>query len=283
MLLILLTQLVNKMTAFYGILALLTSYPLSPLQLSMYIYSLAMLALTLYLIPGVRKQDPWAALVFAQTYALDTAINAVYTAAFSTAWFAVVAAHDAQPPAAPSSAAFNASTAADVLAAQDAVAAGAAAGARAAAPGFVQGILSAGSLMSLVIVVAIEALRVYAVFVALAYARAVLRRHVLAQGSGGAGAAGYAPYAAGSADLADDPFAADKDEGRGWRGALARTLVGFGRVYWLGRDDSDDEVWMRQLGGKFRKSDEQAGGTTERERRRRSGTDPPKPALSVVS
>jgi hypothetical protein len=87
-LLILLTQLVNKVTAVYGILALLTAYPLSPLQLSMYVYSLALLAATLYLIAGVRKQEPWAALAFAQTYALDTLINGVYTAAFSAAWLA---------------------------------------------------------------------------------------------------------------------------------------------------------------------------------------------------
>jgi len=260
MLLILLTQLVNKVTAFYGILALLTAYPLSPLQLSMYIYSLAMLALTLYLVPGVRKQDPWAALVFAQSYAADALINAVYTGAFSSAWFAAVAAADAAHA--------HSNATAPVLAAHDA----------SAAPGFVQAVLAPGALMSLAIVVAIEALRVYAVFVALAYARAVLRRHVVA-----AGGAAYAPYAGGSADLAEDPFAVGKEDGAGWRGAVGRALVAVGRSYWLGRDDDDDGLWMRQLGGKFRKSDEQAGGTGERERRRRSGTDPPKPAPDVVS
>jgi len=262
LLLILLTQLVNKVTAFYGILALLTAYPLSPLQLSMYIYSLALLALTLYLVPGVRKQDPWAALVFAQSYALDTAINAAYTAAFSSAWFGAVAAADAAGAHPASPLAANATT-------------------TTTAPGFVAAVLAPGALMSLAIVLALEGLRVYAALVALAYARAVLRRHVSGAGSGGGG--GFAPYAGGSAELAEDPFAVGRAEGSGWRGAVGRALVGVGRRYWLGRDDEeDDQRWVRQLGGKFRKSGEQAG-TGERERRRRSGTDPPKPALDVVS
>lgn len=294
LLLILLTQLINKLTAFYGILALLTSYPLSPLQLSMYIYSLLVLALTLYLLPGVRKQDPWCVLVFAQTYTFDTIVNAVYTAAFSIAWFAVVASHDAQQSSSSGSGNLAADTIAStsgftspqagnishvaVLAApvpglkpgQEAVALG--------QPGFVAGVLSSGSLMSLAIILFFEGLRAYAVFVSMSYARQILRRHI-ATSSGYS----YTPYSAGTAEMAEDPFAVGREEGKGWRGKIGRLLVGIGREYWLGRDESDDdEVWLRSVGGKFRRSSEQGGGVSERERRRRSGTDPPKPGAGVL-
>lgn len=142
-------------------------------------------------------------------------------------------------------------------------------------PGFVQGLLSSGSIMSLFIIVSFEALRVYAVFVAMSYARQILRRHI-------ASSAGYTPYSAGTSELAEDPFAVGREEGKGWRGKIGRVMVAVGKEYWLGREESEDDVWMRSMGGKFRKSGEQAG-TTERERRRRSGTDPPKPALGVVA
>jgi hypothetical protein len=261
----------------------------------MYIYSLFALALTLYLIPGVRKQDPWSCLVFAQTYALDTVINAAYTAAFSIAWFTVVANHDAQPREGSASDTISstsgftspqagnishveviAAPAAGLKPGQDAVAIG--------RPGFVAGVLSSGSLMSLAIVLFFEALRVYAVFVAMSYARQILRRHI-ATTSGASHGNGYMPYSAGTADMAEDPFAVGREEGKGWRGKIGRRLVSVGREYWLGRDENDDnEVWLRSMGGKFRKSGEQlAAGVSERERRRRSGTDPPKPGPGVVA
>lgn len=235
----------------------------------MYIYSLFILALTLYLIPGVRKQDPWSLLAFAQTYALDTLINAFYTLAFALSWFAVVATHDAQSASSSAPQAGNVSSvtvvavpAPGLKTGQDAIALG--------KPGFVQGVLSSGGIMSLFIIVSFEALRVYAAFVALSYARQVLRRHV-------ATSAGYAPYGAGTAEIAGDPFVVE----RGWKGKIGRVMVAVGREYWLGREESEDEEWMRSVGGKFRKSGE--GGPTERERRRRSGTDPPKPAPGAVA
>ncbi len=42
--LITLSLLVNKLAGFYGILALLTGYELSPFQLTMYVYSVLALA-----------------------------------------------------------------------------------------------------------------------------------------------------------------------------------------------------------------------------------------------
>jgi len=289
-LLIVLTQLINKVTAFYGILALATSYPLSPLQLSMYIYSLIALLLTLYLLPGVRKQDPWSCLAFAQTYVVDTLVNGVYTLLFAVAWFAVVADHDAQrlnpvsgiatetidkttgstsPQPNISYVEVIAAPAAGLKPGQEAVAIG--------RPGFASAVLSSGSLMSLFIVCSFEALRVYALFVCMSYARQVLRQHIAVTASHS-----YTPYSAGTADMAEDPFAVGREEGKGWRGTIGRAMVGVGKEYWLGREEMDDEVWMTSVGRKFRKSGEKRNGTMERERRRRSGTDPPKPAPGVA-
>ena len=282
-----LTQLINKVTAFYGILALATSYPLSPLQLSMYIYSLIALVLTIYLLPGVRKQDPWSCLAFAQTYVVDTLVNGVYTLLFALAWFAVVADHDAQrlnpiggistetidKTSGSTSPQHNVSRVEVVTAGlkpgQDAVAIG--------RPGFASAMFSSGSLMSLFIVCSFEALRVYALFVCMSYARQVLRQHIAVTASHS-----YVPYSAGTADMAEDPFAAGREEGKGWRGTIGRAMVSLGREYWLGREETDDEVWMTSMGRKFRKSGERRNGTTERERRRRSGTDPPKPTPGIA-
>ena len=290
-LLIVLTQLINKVTAFYGILALATSYPLSPLQLSMYIYSLIALVLTLYLLPGVRKQDPWSCLAFAQTYVVDTLVNGVYTLLFALAWFVVVADHDAQrlnpvvggiatemidktsgftsPQYNVSHVEVIAAPAAGLKPGQEAVAM--------ARPGFASAVLSSGSLMSLFIVCSFEALRMYALFVCMSYARQVLRQHIAVTSSHS-----YIPYSAGTADMAEDPFGVGREEGKGWRGTIGRAMVAVGREYWLGREERDDEIWMTSVGRKFRKSGEQRNGTTEREKRRRSGTDPPKPAPGIA-
>jgi hypothetical protein len=56
---IFLSVIFNKVTGFFGLLAILTGYQLSPLQLSMYIYScLALIFLALFM-PHIRKGSPW--------------------------------------------------------------------------------------------------------------------------------------------------------------------------------------------------------------------------------
>jgi len=92
--LILLAHLINKVTGLYGILALLTGYPISSFQLSMYIYSLAVLGVSVYLAPHLKVGSAWHCLAFAQLYALDSLINVAYTIFFAAAWFMVVASHD---------------------------------------------------------------------------------------------------------------------------------------------------------------------------------------------
>ncbi len=91
--LIALSLLLNKVSGIYGLLALLTGFTLSPLQLSMYIHSVAALVLTAYLATFVRKQSPFHCLALAWFYILDSIINACYTAAFAVTWFLVVSQH----------------------------------------------------------------------------------------------------------------------------------------------------------------------------------------------
>ncbi|MCW3717643.1 hypothetical protein UE95_040995, partial [Burkholderia cenocepacia] len=69
----------NKISGLYGLLALLTGYHLSPVQLSMYLYSLIALGVAAILFPHIRAQSPLQCLALAYLYALDSIINAAYT------------------------------------------------------------------------------------------------------------------------------------------------------------------------------------------------------------
>ena len=291
--LILLTQLVNKVTAFYGILALATAYPLNSLQLSMYIYSLVALALTLHLAPHIKSGSPWHCLAFAQSYVVDTVINAIYTGAFTLTWFMVLAASPNDTSRVPGADTISdtsgftspehnvsrvdvvATPAGGIKPGQDAVALGSPASSM-AAEGLYVAVFNSGSMMSLSIIIAFWALRLYAVFVVMAYARQVLRQHIQVSAS-----SNWQLYSGSkSSDVAENPFAEGKEEGKGWRGKIGRVMVGVGRDYWLGRDE-DDDMWIRMMGGKFRKSNDH-DGNLERERRRRSGTDPPLPSNGLL-
>ncbi len=96
--LISLALLLNKVIGIYGLLAILTGYSLSALQLSMYIYSLlAVIALT-YLIRHIRKQSPLENLALAWLYVADTIVNAGYTTAFAVTWY-LATFHDPKGPA----------------------------------------------------------------------------------------------------------------------------------------------------------------------------------------
>jgi inositol phosphorylceramide synthase regulatory subunit len=269
--LILLTHLINKVVAVYGILALFTSYPLSGLQLSMYIYSLPVLIATIYLASPVRAQSAWHCLAFAYLYALDSVINAFYTAIFGFTWFLVLATADAN---AASSAApggkmmghtsgfinpeYNVSHV-EVVAkpksgvnpGQDAVAVGTPGQTNVGSGNLAGIVLSGSSLMSIFIISAFWLLRVYAICVVLAYARLAVRHQVTLNGmstysySNGATAPsnGSSPTALPSdkkhkpsADYADNPFSQGAPNGAGLQGTLGRIMVSIGRSYWLGRD-----------------------------------------------
>ncbi|KAF2838873.1 DUF1753-domain-containing protein [Patellaria atrata CBS 101060] len=281
--LITLTVLINKISGFYGILALFTGFHLSWLQLSMYIYSILAVVLTAYLAPHIRKASPLQCLALAWFYTIDSIINAIFTAVFGVAWFVILAQHAGERDPTPggktiddtagfTSPKYNVSKV-DVVAtpadatvpAQDAVAIGSGGPA-----GIGNAVFQSGSMMSITVISALWCLRVYFIFVMMAYARLVLRQHITQTA-----ASNYQLHTGSTSEsVAENPFAEDKEEGKGWQGNLGRAMVNVGKKYWLGNDE--DGEWMRNVGGRFRKSTEPVG-VLERERRRRSGTGPPAP------
>ena len=300
--LITLTLLINKISGLYGLLALLTGFHLSPLQLSMYIYSLLALGCTAYLAPHIKRQSPLQCLALAWLYLLDSVVNAAYTAAFGMAWFLLVArkiapdvhgggnnsttvttlpgAKTMDDTAGFTSPKYDNVSAVSVV--DGALIAHPASGGNATTPpggALNEALFQSGSVASITVISALWAIRIYFILIVAAYARGVLRAHIVAMSQS---------YAVGPMkDANEDPFAVGKEAGLGWQGKLGRLMVRFGRSYWLGADEEGEGV--RSVSGRFRGgaagktvvADQQADfvpppGVFERERRRRAGTGPPK-------
>lgn len=281
--LITLSLLLNKVSALYGLLALLTGFELNTLQLSMYIYSLLALGLTAYLAPHIRTQSPLHCLALAWFYTLDSVVNAAYTAAFGVTWFLVLAQHKAGLNAGEKGA--GAGTIDEtsgftdpehnvshvdideegaVVAAPPAPApAGTDASAASSSAAISHSVLQPESMNSLGVIIALWTIRLYFCVIMLSYARMVLRRHIALS------SIKSNSYTAASKDagVAENPF---RDAG-GWKGRLGRAMVSFPRAYWLGEDagEGDEEgmlagrgvdvSWMEGMGGKFRKAGAGAG------------------------
>ena len=296
-----LSMIFNKVTGFFGLLAILTGMRLSPLQLSMYIYSVGALVLLAFLMPHIRKQSPFQCLALAWFYLLDTVINTAFTAAFAVTWFLAVSADNSNsgiPSSAPGSGTIDdtagftnpkynvskveviATPAAGATTGQEAVAyaAAGAAAATASSPSLSHGVGIEESIPSIMVVVFLTLVRVYFILVVMAYARQVLRQHIYSTSS-----TKLHLHTDGVADApTENPFAVGTPGGQGWRGKLGRFMVKSGEGYWLG--GQADDAWAKGLDGRFRTS-KTAGavpGTIERERRARSGTGPPKPSPSVT-
>jgi len=291
----------NKLTGFFGLLAVLTGLRLSPLQLSMYIYCVGALILVAFLMPHIRKQSPFQCLALAWFYALDTIINTAFTSAFAVTWFLAVSADNANqriPSGAPGSSTIddtagftspqhNASEAnvitapaAGATTGQEAVAYAIAnsAAATASSPSLGHGVGIEESIPSIVVVAFLTLVRVYFIFVVMAFARQALRQYMYTSSP-----AKLHIHTDGAAETAaDNPFAVGSPEGAGWRGKLGRIMVKVGENYWLG--GQADEAWAKGLDGRFKTTKTAGGppGTLERERRARSGTGPPVPPPNVV-
>ncbi|KAL7268065.1 hypothetical protein RUND412_009322 [Rhizina undulata] len=253
--LVLVSALLNKISGIYGILALFTGAAISGLQLSMYIYSIFLGVLLVLISPHVHRRRPLSVISFAYLYLIDSLINALYTILFGISWFLALASK--HPATALGSAGraiddhtgftsseFNASLAdaltypaASLEDGQDAVAIGTAKDINAMHPLLGAGVLQPESATSIFIISVLWAIRVYFVFVVLAYAREVVRS---------------------SATPGEAPFTG-RNDGEGWKGQLGRTLVGVNKGYWAGEDE-----WT-PMGTKFRRSEEPA----DRRRRRR--------------
>ncbi|KAH7068973.1 Inositolphosphorylceramide synthase subunit Kei1-domain-containing protein [Paraphoma chrysanthemicola] len=287
-------QIINKVSGIYGLVALLTGAHIDGWQLSMYLYSTAALVATIFLYKHIRLQSPFETLLLAHLYAIDSVINALYTAFFGIAWFytlaaqpgesAVPGAHGISENAGFTSPTYNVSKV-DVVAepteglkpGQNAIAVGHGADAGA---GIGNAVFQSGSIMSISLIAGFWALRVYFVFIMLAFARQCLRQHIAANASS---AAWYTSnnMQTSATDLAENPFNEGKEDGNGWKGKVGRAMLSGAPKYWLGSDE--DGEWMRGVGGKFKKTQlEQPVGFNERERRRRSGTGPPVPQLNLA-
>jgi hypothetical protein len=308
--LITLSLLLNKISGLYGLLALLTGYHLSPVQLSMYIYSLIALAITVTLFPHIRKQSPFQCLALAWVYLLDTVINAAYTAAFGVTWFLVVSQHYHSAPTTdmigdtagftnpkynvssvqispvPSNGAIPGAQSAVVAAYPADAPAGSSGGLAEGFPSVGHGVMQPESFESILMIGALWAVRVYFVLVMLSFARQTLRLQLM-----NASQPQYTQLpshsrntsVASAADIDREPFLAHTPEGQGWQGALGRAMTNVGRNYWLGGDEEEDRFLINEAQRKFRhRTVHSDSGPIERERRRRSGTGPPKPSPSIL-
>ncbi|KAL6365221.1 hypothetical protein LRP88_01206 [Fusarium phalaenopsidis] len=209
----------NKVTGVYGLLAILTGYQLSLLQLSTYVYSIAILIGLAILVPHVRRQSPFECLALAWMYILDTVINIGYTAAFGLDWYFST----------------QLTESADLK--------------KTNLPNFVaegmQGlrketemhgkVVPQETATSMLLIVGSMLIRVYFCFVVMAYAKQVLQKYMQLMILEGPGV-----------DDQEGPFAEDLPDGEGRRGRLGRLMVSCGRAYWLDARESDE--WVPNLG-----------------------------------
>jgi hypothetical protein len=193
----------NKVTGVYGLLAILTGYQLSVLQLSTYIYSIAVLVALIFLIPHIRRQSPFENLALAWLYVADTFVGVIATVAFAIEWYFAM----------PTSAAET-----DSL--KNVVAEGIENLKQEAA---IHGdVVSQETAASMVFIAALTLIRVYFSLVVMANAQQSLQKYVLA-----AELEGF------EVDARNGPFAVELPTGKGRRGDYGRILVSVGRDYWL--------------------------------------------------
>lgn len=290
--LITLSLLLNKISGLYGLLALLTGYHLSPVQLSMYLYSLIALGLATLLFPHIRKQSPLQCLALAWLYLIDSLINAAFTAAFGVTWFLVVSQHYDNGKASGPGSETIAQTAGFTSPKYDAAYVeiqnteegnNFVAHPPRNADRISNAVLQPESFQSIIFISLLWAARLYFVFVMLAFARQTLRLWVAIPRHTQLPTHSRNVSVASVADIDREPFSPYSPDGQGWKGKLARVMIGIGHSYWLG--DEEDGNWLSGINLKFRtrgNNTTELPGPLERERRRRSGTGPPQPSQSVV-
>lgn len=269
--LITMSLLLNKISGLYGLLALLTGYQLSPIQLSMYIYSLIVLGLTALLFPHIRQQSPLQCLSLAWIYSIDSLINAAYTAGFAVSWFMVISQHYGKSKLKSRDATSldaKITDASNFVRSNDGLSA----------------VLQPESMPSIVFICALWVFRAYFVFVMLAFARRTLRLYISVPRHTQLPTHSRTTSVASMADIDREPFSAYSPDGQGWKGKLGRTMISIGRGYWL--DEEEDPNRVSRPGGIHRRFRSFGGSTDlsgpiERERRRRSGTGPPQPSPSI--
>lgn len=233
----------NKLTGLYGILAIITGFELSLLQLSTYIYSIIVLVLLAILIPHVKKQSPFECLSLAWIYIIDTLINCACTTFFAVQWyFSSIADSEGHPQQQFNTTALPVESPDSPAALYKRIQ---------NLPGAVNVAMPHDTAFSFVLIAAFTLVRLYFSLVVAAYAQQVLLRHVDLQMENDRP----------RAKDVNGPFAVGTDEGEGWRGWIGRTLLSLGRSYWL--DYKDQEDWARLMNERFRKSTHSADSGAE--------------------
>lgn len=223
----------NKLTGLYGILAILTGFELSLLQLSTYIYSNVVLILLAILIPHIKRQSPFECLALAWLYILDTLINCACTTFFAVQWYFSSMTEASGAPLQHINGTLPIDAAASSTSLNQWI--------RRSAHGD-DVAMPHDTAFSFVLITMFTVVRVYFSLVVAAHAQQVLVRHHDRQTDSDR------PQAKESGG----PFAVGTDEGEGWRGKLGRAFLSLGRSYWL--DHKDQEDWARLMGDRFRTS-----------------------------
>lgn len=218
--LIALCFLFNKATGLYGLLAILTGFHLSALQLSMYLYSVVALGILAYCLPHIRKQTPFHNLAFAWLYIVDTVVNTGYTTIFAVSWY--LASGKTGGPTPPEE---DADTGVPLSA-------------------FMKAIDTTASTSFIVV---FSLIRVYFTLVIMAYAREVIAQHRDGRQQGWTGS-GENP------ELAGQLFAEGTPEGEGYKGKIGRAMLSVGRGFWLGGEKKQEDEWAKNVRSKFRSS-----------------------------
>ncbi|KAI6247960.1 Inositol phosphorylceramide synthase regulatory subunit kei1 [Erysiphe necator] len=281
----------NKLTGFYGLLAILTGLRLSSLQITMYIYSCLAIVILAYLIPHIRKQSPFQCLLLSYFYLIDTVINTLFTCAFAIDWFLTITnGRSNSPTVAASNNMAKATTFKDhmynisdienvakptqsVTLVNEAIVYSVVSATATATPGsrFDE------TVPSVLLVVALTMTRVYFSLIVLAYVRQVLRRHAFLTST-----PKLHLHTDGCIDNVpgDNLLTLGNPEKLGWKAKLGQLMIMMGEDYWIG-DAKTDEAWAKGLDNRFRTSKmaSEPPGTVERERRARSGTGPPMPLI----
>ncbi|OJJ51131.1 hypothetical protein ASPZODRAFT_127149 [Penicilliopsis zonata CBS 506.65] len=273
-------MMINKISGLYGLLALLTGYHLSPVQLSMYLYSLVVLAVAVYLFPHIRKQSPLQCLALAWIYLIDSVVNAAYTVAFGVTWFMVISQNYDSSNGKSSSSSSSSPGKATMEQTAGFTSAKYDSSKKSDAIGNV--VYQPESFQSIIFICSLWIIRTYFVLVMLAFARQSLRMYVAVPRHTQLPTHSRNTSLASVADIDREPFSTFSPDGQGWEGKLGRLMIGIGRGYWLGEDDSSGNPnWATMVRRPWARP-EDLSGPLERERRRRSGTGPPQPSQFVI-
>lgn len=215
--LITLALIFNKVTGFYGLLAILTGYQLSFMQLSTYLYSIAVLVALVYLMPHIRRRDSVECLALAWLYMADTIINTFDTLVFGLEWYFASSALEDKNENIPEIVAQGIEKLR-----QESAQHGAA--------------VPRETASSMVLIAALTLVRVYFVVVVMAFAREVLQKQM------------QVLVVEGRSDVVDGedgPFGRELPDGDGRRGRLGRMMVSVGRGYWL--EEPAAEQWTDEV------------------------------------